>query len=237
MVSRIANKSLASGSEIVLLCRKNSLPWKVNFGDQGKGKGGYIELIRSLFPKSVSNRITISTAHNYKGLEKPTVIVMDAVARSYPLIHPDWVFSRVLGDSLEKIISEERRLLYVAMTRAAEKLVIITDKQNRSLFLDDLQKVKSLDAIEWLEHPPVCNNKTGWLIIKVGNQAQRRGGRGGTYAIKDQLKACGYQWQTTGWPSWFKTCLAEGFQISSLQREVWVDIADAIEVRILNEWG
>ena len=39
MVSRIANKSLASGSEIVLLCRKNSLPWKVNFGDQGKGKG------------------------------------------------------------------------------------------------------------------------------------------------------------------------------------------------------
>lgn len=237
MVSRIANKSLASGSEIVLLCRKDSLPWKVSFGDQGKGEGGYIELIRSLFPKSVSDRITISTAHSYKGLEKPTVIVMDAVARSYPLIHPDWVFSRVLGDSLEKIISEERRLLYVAMTRAAEKLVIITDKQNRSLFLDDLQKVKSLDAIEWLEHPPVCNNKTGWLIIKVGNQAQRRGGRGGTYAIKDQLKACGYQWQTTGWPSWFKTCLAEGFQISSLQREVWVDIADAIEVRILNEWG
>lgn len=53
---------------------------------------------------------------------------MDAVARSYPLIHPDWVFSRVLGDSLEKIICEERRLLYVAMTRAAEKLVITTDK-------------------------------------------------------------------------------------------------------------
>lgn len=100
----------------------------MNFGDQGKGKGGYIELIRSLFPKSVSDRITISTAHSYKGLEKPTVIVMDAVARSYPLIHPDWVFSRVLGDSLEKIICEERRLLYVAMTRAAEKLVITTDK-------------------------------------------------------------------------------------------------------------
>ena len=44
-----------------------------------------------------------------------------------------------------------------------------------------------------------------------------------------------YQWQTTGWPSWYKTCLAEGFQISSLQREVWVDVADAIEVRIFDE--
>jgi len=236
MVSRIAAKSLASGSEVVLLCRRNSLPWFVNFGDQGKGEGkgltGYIELMRSLFPKGVGDYITISTAHRYKGLEKPTVIVMDAVARSYPLIHPDWVFSRVLGDSLEKITSEERRLLYVAMTRAAEKLVIITDEQSRSPFLDDLQKVKSLDAIEWSEYPPV-RNKIGRLIIKVGNQ-DRRGG-GGTFAIRDQLKACGYQWQTTGWPGWAKTCLVEGFQVSSLQREVWVDAADAIEVRIFDE--
>ena len=44
------------------------------------------------------------------------------------IIHPNWVFSRVLGDSLEKIICEERRLLYVAMTRAAKKLIITTDK-------------------------------------------------------------------------------------------------------------
>lgn len=236
MVSRIVAKSLSSGSGVVLLCRRNSIPWFVNFGDQGKGgrRGlrGYIELIRSLFPRDVSDLITISTAHRYKGLEKPTVIVMDAVARSYPLIHPDWVFSRVLGDSQEKIISEERRLLYVAMTRAAEKLVIITDKQSRSPFLDELQKVKSLDAIDWREYPPV-RDKVGQLIIKVGNQSRRGGG--GTFAIKDQLKASGYQWQTTGWPGWVKACLVEGFQISSLQREVWVGAADAIEVRIFDE--
>ncbi|MFZ5531947.1 MAG: 3'-5' exonuclease [Pseudomonadota bacterium] len=236
MVSRISGRALASGSDVVLLCRRNSFPWFVNFGDQGKGEGrgleGYIELIRSLFPKGVSENITISTAHRYKGLEKPTVIVMDAIARSYPLIHPDWFFSRVLGDSLEKIIAEERRLLYVAMTRATQKLVIITDGQNRSPFLDDLQKIKPLENIEWRDYPAV-RNEVSRLVIKVGNQDQRSGG--GTYAIKDQLKASGYRWQTTGWPSWTKICSVEGFQISSLQTEVWVDSADGVEIRIYDE--
>jgi len=236
IVSRIAGKSLALGTDVVLLCRRNSLPWFVNFGNQGKGEGGglevYIELVRSLFPKDVSDHITISTAHRYKGLEKPTVIVMDAVARSYPLIHPDWVFSRVFGDNPEKIIAEERRLLYVAMTRAAEKLVIITDGHNRSPFLDELEKVKSLQNIEWRDYPPV-RNKVSRLVIKVGNQ-DRRGG-GGTFAIRDQLKACGYQWQTTGWSGWAKTCLVDGFQLSSLREEIWVNAADAVEIRIYDE--
>ena len=118
------------------------------------------------------------------------------------------------------------------MTRAAEKLVIITDGQSRSPFLDELQKVKPLENIEWRDYPAV-RNKVSRLVIKVGNQ-DRRGG-GGTFAIKDQLKASGYQWQTTGWPGWAKTCLVDGFQISSLQTEVWVDAADAVEIRIFDE--
>lgn len=236
MVSRIAGKSLDSGSDVVLLCRGNSLPWFVNFGDQGKREGrgldGYIELVRSLLPRDVSGHITISTVHRYKGLEKPTVIVMDAVGRSYPLIHPDWVFSRVLGDSPGRIVAEERRLLYVALTRAAEKLVIITDGQSRSPFLDELQKVKPLTKIDWKDYETVPNEAGQW-VIKVGNQ-DRRGG-GGTFAIKDQLKASGYQWRATGWPSWSKIFFADGFQISSLQREVWAQAADRVEVRICNE--
>jgi DNA helicase-4 len=44
------------------------------------------------------------------------VIVLDAVKRSYPLIHPNWVFLRVFGDSIDSIEDEERRLFYVATT-------------------------------------------------------------------------------------------------------------------------
>ena len=81
---------------MVMLCRRNAMPWFVNYQDQiggdGRGLARYLDLIRSFFPKGLKERVSISTVHKYKGLEKPMVIVIDAVARSYPLIHPDWAF-------------------------------------------------------------------------------------------------------------------------------------------------
>jgi len=65
------------------------------------------ELLLYLFLCLVSERnglsfysydaICISTTHRFKGLEEPAVIVLDAVQRSYPLIHPHWVFPRIFG--------------------------------------------------------------------------------------------------------------------------------------------
>ena len=142
-VLRVVNKALADGLDVVMLCRRNSLPWFVNYQEpdisQERGLDRYGELIRSFFPEGLKQRITISTAHKYKGLERRMVIVLDAVERSYPLIHPDWIFSRILGDSLDTITSEERRLFYVALTRASDCLVIFTDKRRISPFLEDIQ--------------------------------------------------------------------------------------------------
>lgn len=230
MVSRIAAQSLAAGSEVVLLCRTNTLPWYVNFGEQGGNRKlqGYVDLLQSLFHKDVRGKITISTTHRYKGREKPTVIVMDAVKRSYPLIHPDWVFLRVLGNSVEKIIAEEKRLFYVAMTRAAEKLVIITDKEKRSPFLDDL----SLPDIVWNDYPPVVDESNRTIVIKVSGVPNFI--YGGTFPIKDQIKASGYKWKARE-ESWTRTCPLASFQLLSLQKEVWVDDADAVIVRICDE--
>jgi DNA helicase-4 len=236
VVSRIANNALAAGSDVVMLTRRNSLPWFVNFKEHAsgasKGLHSYLDQVRSLFPKGLNERISISTAHRFKGLEKPTVIVMDAVARSYPLIHPDWVFSRVLGDSPEKIAQEERRLLYVALTRAIDKLVIITDGQSRSPFLDELQSVVLLQEIDWRDYPPV-RSLSSRLVAKVGNQEHLGGAP--TIAIKDQLSAAGYLWQHAGWMAWAKSFPAEGFQIERLQAEVWAAAADGIDVRIYDE--
>ncbi len=236
MVSRIANTSIAEGSSVVLLSRSNSLPWFVNFTYQVRQEdnklSGFLNSVRTIFPKEKREQITISTAHSYKGLEKPTVIVLDALAGRYPLIHQDWVFSRVLGDSLEKTTQEERRLFYVALTRAIEKLVIITDSKNPSPFLNELQNIMSLDIINW-EYYPAVPDKSSQLIVKVGNQEHY--GAEPTYAIKDQLKACGYQWRSTGWPGWTKTYLAENFRETNIKREVWAKDADGVEVRIYNE--
>lgn len=53
----------------------------------GRGIDRFLSHVRSFFPTGLRERVTISTAHKYKGLEKSVVIVLDAVARSYPLIH------------------------------------------------------------------------------------------------------------------------------------------------------
>ena len=235
-VSRLANKALADGIDVVMLCRRNTLPWFINYQDQvGGGARGltrYLDLVRSFFPKCLKERISISTAHKYKGLEKLMVIVLDAVARSYPLIHPDWAFSRILGDSLEKITKEERRLLYVTLTRAVDTLVIITEGRSKSPFLEELERKQPLSAINWANYPPI-RGLTTRLVVKVGNQ-ERRGG-GPTFAIKDLLKAAGYEWQSTGWPGWAKSFPAEGFNLEALKSEVWAEPADGIELRIFDD--
>ena len=137
VIFRLASKGLTDGLDMVLLSRRNGY-LGLSIIRSGKhdnsGLERYLELVRTFFPKDLRKRIAISTVHKYKGLEKPMVIVLDAVARSYPLIHPDWIFSRIIGDSPEKIIEEERRLFYVALTRAVERLVIITDQGFISLF-------------------------------------------------------------------------------------------------------
>lgn len=91
-----------------------------------------------------------------------------------------------------------------------------------------------MESIRWDAYPPI-RSEIGRLIVKVGNQDRHGRGRGGTFAIKDQLKACGYQWEGTAWPGWTKTFLIDGFDVSSLQQEVWAAAASSVEVRIFDE--
>ena len=235
-VCRLASTALAAGMDVVMLCRTNRLRTFVNYQDQAggveRGLARYLDLVRSFFPNGLKERISISTAHKYKGLEKPMVIVLDAVARSYPFIHPDWVFSRILGDSLEKIAAEERRLLYVALARAADTLVIVTDGRNKSPFLEELERQMPLAAIDWAEYPP-AKGMTTRLVVKIGNQ-ERRGGVP-TFAIKDLLQASGYQWQSSGWLGWAKSFPADGFRPETLKSEVWSKPADGVDVRIFDD--
>lgn len=237
-VLRVAGKALSSSDDtkVVLLCRTNKLPYFINYKNTA-AKGGsrsldnYLDLIRSYLPRDQRERVTISTAHKYKGLEKKMVIVLDLVQRSYPLIHPDWQFTRILGNSLDNIVEEERRLLYVALTRAEEDLFIFTENRNKSPFLDDLERTANFASINWKLFPPL-QGAMGRLVVSIGSQE----GTGGspTYAIKDLLKASGYQWQSTGWRNWTKTMPSARFSAEILKSEVWSASADGIDVRIFD---
>jgi DNA helicase-4 len=237
IVLRIASAAIAKNLDVVLLCRQNRIPWFVNYQDfEDDGERGlerFLNVVRKYFSKAQRKRITISTAHKFKGLEKPVVIVLDAVARSFPLIHPDWNFSRILGDNPEKIVKEERRLFYVALTRAIEQLVLITDKKSNSPFLSELEVVSEMQPIDWPGYPPLSVEFNKRLFVKIGNQEYR--GSSPTYIMKDLLKACGYQFQAIGGKSWVKSFPVEGFGVEVLKKEAWAENADGVDIRIFDD--
>ncbi len=226
---------LTANKNIVLLSRKNSLPWYVNYDSiQFRKKNGleaYCDLIRSHFPEELRSRISSSTAHKYKGLQNDAVIILDAVHWSYPLIHPDWIFTRVLGDSIEKIISEERRLFYVALTRAVDTLIILTERRSCSPFLEGVMSRKTLDRIDWNTFPPV-KDKNSRLTVRVGNLNKYN--NSATYAIKDQLKASGYRWDSKN-KVWQKSFSEEDFSIEVLKDSIWSTVANEIYVQIVDD--
>ena len=234
-VLRLVSKLLATDKNVVLLSRKNTLPWYVNYDAvQSRKKNGldaFCDLIRSYFPEELRGLISTSTAHKYKGLQNDAVIVLDAVHRSYPLIHPDWIFMRVLGDDVEKIISEERRLFYVALTRAVDTLIILTEEQSSSPFLQDIISRQSLDRVGWDNFPPV-KDENSRLTIRVGNLNKYN--NGATFAIKDQLKASGYRWESRN-KVWQKSFLEEGFSIENLKNSIWSSVANEICVYIVDD--
>ncbi|MDE7243496.1 MAG: UvrD-helicase domain-containing protein, partial [Oscillospiraceae bacterium] len=92
------------------------------------------------------NCVTLMTMHSAKGLEFPNVYVVGMEEGVFP-------GSRVIGEGEE--LEEERRLCYVAMTRARERLVMTATRQRTlyghtnnnpvSRFLNELPP----DGVEW----------------------------------------------------------------------------------------
>jgi DNA helicase-4 len=164
-----------------------------------------------------------------------TVILLDAIQRRYPFIHPDWVFSRILGSDLSSVMNEERRLLYVASTRAIVKLIVLTDQKEITPFLD-LQTNKDLiQEIKWenLEGP---TSVTRQVLALVGNSTQSRGD--GTFPLRDLFKSSGYEYIPGVWSHWRKAYVASNFSIDELREELWAKKGEnvkksGIEVRLI----
>jgi DNA helicase-4 len=139
--------------EITLLSRTNHLPWAQmgRHGQTGSAKSldNFIDLLLPGLSPGHRSRIRTSTVHKFKGLQSEAVIVLDVQARSFPLLHSDQRFQSFFGTPIEELIEDERRLLYVAITRPVERLYLLTRTGNVSPFLSTqhLGNEKMLDDL------------------------------------------------------------------------------------------
>lgn len=88
-------------------------------------------------------KVTAKTIHASKGLEAKVVFIIGLTEGSggFPDIWLDDIVFRVVKDvKLDMLMEEERRLFYVALTRAKDELYLITELGNESTFIDEIPK-------------------------------------------------------------------------------------------------
>lgn len=94
-------------------------------------------------------KVKMMTMHKSKGLEAEVVIILEADEGVIPKIHPDTRLYGVFGETEEVALDDQKRLFYVAMTRAKKRLYIIhneSEGEKRSGFL----KFLGGGVTEWL---------------------------------------------------------------------------------------
>jgi DNA helicase-4 len=95
--------------------------------------------------------IECDTFHGSKGKEADYVIIlaMNGGAFGFPSTKPTSQILEALLPAKDNFAhSEERRLFYVALTRAKHKVYIITDDSNRSSFVDELINEHKIEVLE-----------------------------------------------------------------------------------------
>lgn len=98
--------------------------------------------------------ITLSTIHSSKGLEWDNVYLIDMLKGMFPSKESVELASKGEADALE----EERRLLYVAMTRAKTQLTILGHKDSLSSFVDEVDLCINPEKRKQVKSTPIGSN-------------------------------------------------------------------------------
>jgi DNA helicase-2/ATP-dependent DNA helicase PcrA len=117
------------------------------------------------------NVITLTTCHSSKGLEWDTVFILEANSSNWPSAMAFKGYTGAPKELLDEIKDEERRLLYVAVTRAKNSLYVMTTTRNEidyhehqpSSFLPIPFVNRAKETIE----KAINNNKTVGELIDV----------------------------------------------------------------------
>ncbi len=100
-------------------------------------------------------KIEFLTVHKSKGLEADYVILLQCNKDTYgfpSLVSDDPVLNYVLTKSDQFPYGEERRLFYVAITRAKFKTIVLYDRRFPSLFVDEFLHPEKVSEESYVKH-------------------------------------------------------------------------------------
>ena len=118
-----------SGMKDYLLLHRNNETNLEGMSLTGLAAGLKWGLVRlgAMTVEEFNTRVQVMTMHKSKGLEAEMVIILEADEGVIPKVHPDTILYGVFGETLEVALDDQKRLFYVAMTRAKRRLYIIHD--------------------------------------------------------------------------------------------------------------
>lgn len=115
--------------------------------------------------KQLRNKFTHRTIHASKGLEAKFVFIIGLTGSDYGfpfLMESDRIHQIFKPVNANLLLEEERRLFYVAMTRAREQLYLITEKGNESEFIkeitDEYLDRENFMTLEFDTQVRICSN-------------------------------------------------------------------------------
>jgi DNA helicase IV len=112
--------------------------------------------------------LEVMTAHRAKGKEAASVIVLEATIRQFPKVHSDNQLYGPFGVSVQDTLAEERRLFYVAITRAEHRLLLLTETGQESPYLDALRLGRGADYLAGLaKHARPVPNPISDLALAI----------------------------------------------------------------------
>jgi DNA helicase-4 len=156
------------------------------FINKAKGRGlGFLDaFLVSVYEKELlPASIRALTAHRSKGKEVEVVLLL--APEQYPLIHPTSSFLGIFGDDLVTIIDDERRLFYVACSRARQWLFLLTFAPEK---LPDYLPKHLLESFDWSEAPYVRKVPAGFYKVEITNQdGERNALYNNMYRLKEEL--------------------------------------------------
>jgi DNA helicase IV len=230
---RYVSRGVNAGESVTILARRNT------------PSGFYVKNLDELrsqvvnhLPSASADLVKTSTIHRFKGLEDHSVILVEGTADTCPLIHPNWIFQRVFGTTLQEIYDEEKRLFYVGVTRATTHSVILTSKTRLSPFVRQLSELTRTKFVDSSAAPKVPNDPGVWTVQVMSDAGHSTSPTRNIHKLLRQNEYSFNNDSTKPWLSyWSKRITGGKFAATHVRVEDWISRADSIVVKILNEHG